>query len=611
MYLYRLNRLARHRLFVTLSSMPYAIIALILTTLTVNAGEITPELLGQIKKLQPDQRVPIIIRFKDKPELLSNLLSAKKITDRRLKRAHLIRSLRENTGLSQQELRSYLGRQGFSTIKELWMINALAVEVPVSMIDDLSIRPEVEKVQLDAVVTVPEVTFQSAPTYSNWNIDMINAPQMWGGGFTGAGTVIGILDSGVDIQHAALSPAWRGGFNSWFDPFGTKTQPFDGSDQSHGTGVAGILVANEMPVGVANRVIGVAPDAKWIAARFVDDQGQSGAFSTIHQGMAWMLDPDGNEFTDDAPDVINASWSVGSIHVCGNEFDADITALQNADIAIVFAAGNSGTLGPNQTDEYPANNPATVSVGAIDPNSVLAGFSARGPSACNAAAVFPTMVAPGDGIYDTNGNTVTGLNTTYTTFGGLDVNAVTAVTGTSFATPHVTGAIALLRGALPYLSAPTIVNALTSNTVPLGGNVDAGYGYGLIDVKAAYDQLLLSDIDNDGDGFKQSTDCNDNDPAIFPGAIEKIHDGVDQNCNGIEVLQAKYRSKRDILLIEARSDQLGASANMVVNGYGVMTWLPHAAKWQLRIKSVGGPPVSQITIIDANANSETIAVVRK
>jgi hypothetical protein len=122
---------------------------------------------------------------------------------------------------------------------------------------------------------------------------------------------------------------------------------------------------------------------------------------------------------------------------------------------------------------------------------------------------------------------------------------------------------------------------------------------------------LAADVDVDGDGVKSGQDCDDNNSSILPGAVEGLHDGIDQNCNGIELLKAVHRAKKDILLIEATNDALGASAAMTVAGYGDMSWLPKKHKWQLRVKNAGGPPLGQITIIDSKGNSETFNVARR
>src|SRR3972149_324648 len=113
------------------------------------------------------------------------------------------------------------------------------------------------------------------------------------------------MHTGADVSHPDLVTRWRGGSNSWFDPYGQH--PMTPTDLSgHGTWTMGVIVAGD----AGGTSIGVAPQASWIAVKIFDDQDSSTA-TAIHQGFQWLLDPDGNPATPDAPDVVNNSWSFG------------------------------------------------------------------------------------------------------------------------------------------------------------------------------------------------------------------------------------------------------------------------------------------------------------
>jgi hypothetical protein len=218
--------------------------------------------------------------------------------------------------------------------------------------------------------------------------------------------------------------------------------------------------------------IGVAPMAKWIAVKIYDDSGR-GTLSGIHLGFQWLLDPDGDPDTDDAPDVVNGSWGLlNTVGECDAEFAADLAALRAADVSVVFSAGNSG---PDAgTSVSPANDPLSFAVGATNEASGVAGMSSRGPSACG-GLLYPRVVAPGVNV-----------RTADLTF-GIFPDSYVSVTGTSFAAPHVSGAVALLRSAFPSASASAIEAALAGTAVDLGtAGPDMEAGAGLVDVRAAY-----------------------------------------------------------------------------------------------------------------------------
>ena len=169
------------------------------------------------------------------------------------------------------------------------------------------------------------------------------------------------------------------------DPTGEHALPFDAL--GHGTQTMGLMVGGD----AGGTAIGVAPDATWIAAKIFDDAGEA-TLSGIHLAFQWLLDPDGDPDTDDAPDVVNNSWNLtGTVNQCVSEFAADIDLLKAAGIAIAFSASNLGPASPSSVS--PANG-SGFAVGAVNGSLGIASFSSRGPSACDGGA-YPQVVAPG------------------------------------------------------------------------------------------------------------------------------------------------------------------------------------------------------------------------
>jgi len=430
----------------------------------VHAGTITPRLESMLQSVGGVDEIPVVVSVADKVDPASF-----RDRDRSGRRSRLVRTLREHARVTQGPVSRTLHHGGARQMAVLWIVNSLAARVRPSVIRALARRPDVDRIDLDATVYVPAVTAATAAT-TEWNIDTIGAPALWALGFTGRQRVVATLDTGVDLLHPDLAPRWRGGQNSWFDPNGEHVLPTD--VDGHGTWTMGVLVGGA----TGGTSIGVAPGAQWIAAKIFNDAGV-GSLSNIHLALQWLLDPDGDPATDDAPDVVNNSWDLlGPVGTCVSDFEADVRALETAGIAVVFAAGNYGS-GP-ATSVSPANYSDGISVGAVNSSSTVASFSSRGPSACD-GDVYPRLVAPGVNI-----------RTADLTSGGVFPRSYAYVSGTSFAAPHVAGGLALLAGAFPDASVAELEAAIGNaarDLAPVGP--DQASGYGLLDLPAAYGAL--------------------------------------------------------------------------------------------------------------------------
>lgn len=374
----------------------------------------------------------------------------------------VIRALQATANATQGPLDGLLRArqlQGLvQSYQAFWVFNGFSVTATQGVIDELAGRPDVLSIDPDDVSIVPS---SGAPEA---NINLIQAPALWSQGFTGQGVVVASMDTGVDASHPDLSSRWRGGSNSWYDPYNQYATPVDLN--GHGTQTMGILVGGD----ASGNWIGVAPGARWIAVKIFDDRGRSNS-TKIHAGFQWLLDPDGDPNTPDAPQVVNNSWTFSNPG-CYLDFEPDLQALRAAGILPVFAAGNGG---PYSGSSYsPSNNPSAFAVGATDNKDQIYAYSSRGPTTCGGSTgPFPELVAPGVNIFTSD------LYGFYTT-----------LSGTSLAAPHVAGGLALLLSAYPNLSAGDQESALINSAVDLGApGSDDNYGYGRLDLLAAFDLL--------------------------------------------------------------------------------------------------------------------------
>ncbi|MBT3048284.1 MAG: S8 family serine peptidase [Candidatus Thiodiazotropha sp.] len=506
-------------------------VVIFLLSIPLQAATLDQALLDRIASVPEDSYIDVIVRFNDKVNPNSFNDSNRNQRTRRLVSALKGKMASQEVVNLKRELRT----QGAQSIKDLWITNGLSLSLRVDRIAWLARRTYVESISLDANVVVPA---------SNWlpeqNLQAVGADTLWAAGYDGTGIVVASMDTGVEPSHLDLSTRYRGGSNSWYNPYDVNsTSPYDSASAStgHGTNVMGVLVGGN----ASGDSIGMAPGAQWIAVKIFNDQGLA-SLSAIHAGFQWLLDPDSNPNTDDAPDIVNNSWYLqGTQNSCDTEFANDIAVMKTAGIALVFAAGNTG---PNANSSVsPANNPGAFSVGAVDSNLAVIDMSARGSSACG-GGIFPDVVAPGQSI------------TTSAHTSGLPVAWTTQVTGTSFAAPHVAGGMALLKQAFPNVEVSLLEEALRQSAADLGAaGPDNDSGYGMIDLQAAYNWLVLNSQ---------------------PGQLdfENASYSVDENAGTITVNVIRSGgSAGDITVDYATSDGTALAAEDYQQASGTLTFL--------------------------------------
>lgn len=300
-----------------------------------------------------------------------------------------------------------------------------------------------------------------------WGIDRIGAPGAWALGVDGTGAVVGSIDTGVEWTHPALQSRFRGYDpgnpgspvleGNWFDAVNGQSTPYD--DNGHGTHVTGTMVGSD-----GENQIGVAPGARWIAAKAFSGAGQ-GQESWLLAAAQWMTAPtdaSGTPHPEWAPDVVNNSWGGGP--GLDEWFRPIVQTWRSVGIFPAFANGNAG---PGEgTVSAPGNYPESFAVGATDQNDMVANFSSRGPSPYG--EIKPEIAAPGVGIR----SSIPG--------GGYG-----AASGTSMATPHVAGTVALLVSANANLTVDEMEQILLETAVPrtdsqYPDSPNNGYGHGLL-----------------------------------------------------------------------------------------------------------------------------------
>jgi subtilisin family serine protease len=285
------------------------------------------------------------------------------------------------------------------------------------------------------------------------SVPRIGAPEMWqkldsnGQNVTGKGIRVAIIDTGIDYTHPDLGGCFGTSckvIGGW-DFVNNDADPKD--DNGHGTHCAGIVAAN----GVLK---GVAPDAKLYAYKILDSGG-TGSMSGIVSALEAAMDPNGDGNYNDHVDVASMSLGGG-----GDPNDAPSQAVKravDAGITVVVAAGNSGpSFG---TVSSPGCAEEAITVGAVDKSGVLAKFSSRGRAEL---LIKPEISAPGVSIT----STVPYSGTSHSSPTGY-----MAMSGTSMATPHVAGAVALLKQAHPDWTPSQIKSAIITGARPMDASL--------------------------------------------------------------------------------------------------------------------------------------------
>jgi len=350
--------------------------------------------------------------------------------------------LRAAADRSQQPLVTFLdGERSARRVRQFrrfFSINAIGVTSDARALQALAAFPQVEQIVAAPALSIPapmQGTTQATISSVEWNIAKIRAPEVWATGTTGQGIVVASLDTGVQFNHPALVNQYRGNnggaFNhnySWWDAtatLGCAAAPCD--DNQHGTHTTGTMVGSD---GGANQ-IGVAPGAKWIACKALSGGGVAIIFDLLECGD-WILAPWNlaGASPDPArrPHVVNNSWG---FVVGGFPFlQTMVRNWRSAGIFPAFAVGNTGPACGTATS--PGDYIESFATGATDVNDAIAIFSSRGPSTFG--PIKPDVSAPG-------------VNVRSAVPGG----GYAAFSGTSMASPHTAGLVALLWSRYPTL----------------------------------------------------------------------------------------------------------------------------------------------------------------
>jgi serine protease AprX len=261
-----------------------------------------------------------------------DLRGAKALAVKTERGAFVMDTLRSVAETSQRPIRELLEARGIPH-RSYWVANMIWVRGDRRLIDELAAREEVfhiyanPRVRMDGPVSrTPSAAVPDSPDAVEWGVAKVHAPEVWALGFTGQGVVVGGQDTGYDWDHPAIKGKYRGWNGSsadhnynWHDSIHSdggvcgSDSPEPCDDDSHGTHTMGTMVGSD-----GSNQIGVAPDAKWIGCRNMN-QG-AGTPETYSECFQWFIAPTNlqnqNPDPSKAPHVMNNSWGCPTSEGC-------------------------------------------------------------------------------------------------------------------------------------------------------------------------------------------------------------------------------------------------------------------------------------------------------
>ncbi len=345
--------------------------------------------------------------------------------------------VRERAGLTARALERALGAAGAHRVQELAGLEASVIEGDDAELAaiEASLRRSglfrsVERDYIAQVAEANDIYFQA-----QWGLPRVGAPAAWALS-SGAGVIVGVLDTGVELTH----PDLLGHLLTGYDFLNDDDDPHD--DNGHGTRMSGIIAATQNnAIGIS----GVAPQAQILPVKVLDGQG-NGPYSAVASGITYAV--------DNGARVINLSL-VGAAP--SNVLQAALDYAVAHDVVVVAAAGNYGSDLP----AYPAASTGAVAVSAINDADLRPSFSNYGG--------WISIAAPGVDIVTT-------------TLGGQYAGS----SGTSPAAAFGSGVFALLFSAHPTMPRGEAIARVEAGAVDLGNSGwDPYFGHGRADTYAA------------------------------------------------------------------------------------------------------------------------------
>lgn len=396
----------------------------------LSSASVAPELRAEVENAKDGETVQALMMLPNAPELTGG-------------REKVLSTLRKHASETQAEVEQHLADSADVTVvNRFWITNMLLVEFPArtTTLNSLAAIPGVQQVIPNFKVTALEpVQSQnvSANAELTWGLEKIEAKRVWDElGVTGNGVRVATLDTGVEITHPDLAgkmvtddpndPNYPGGWME-FDSSGNLVASAPHDSAYHGTHVAGTIHGGD----TSGTAIGVAPGAEMMHGLVIP--GGGGSFAQVAAGMQWAIAPtdvNGNPVGQPA-DVVNMSLGGNGLH---QVMVQPTRAMRAAGTFPAFAIGNncgsSGTASPGNV--YDA-----VGVGATDVNDDVASFSCGGvinksqwddpPADWPDSYVKPDISAPGVDVLSADPN-----------------GSYRTLSGTSMATPHTAGTVALM-----------------------------------------------------------------------------------------------------------------------------------------------------------------------
>jgi serine protease AprX len=490
-------------------------------------GVVTLELENEMEKISHGGWIPVNISMED--QVNRSYLESIGVLPARFglyaptdnsseRRKAVVKVLKDFSRRDQEHLLRFFREQESEgkarEIRSLWISNAVSAEVKKELVGNISEMEGIQSIGWDGERNFLLGTGGDSPPRTaslEWNISLINVPAVWAQGYTGQGVVVGNIDSGVNYNHDDLQDhIWTNpgeipsnsiddDVNGYIDDFygydfvNRDGDPMD--DFWHGTHTAGTIAGD----GTAGDTTGVAPDAEIMILKVLNAIGM-GTYSDILEGIGYAAENGAHVM----------SLSLGGAFVLPDDRALFRNAFNNAhslQVISAIAAGNFGTnfpppfniatpgdvpppwLHPDQTLQGGLSS--VVTVGATDASDSIAWFSSRGPASWMIVAPWNDYpYNPEIGLIDPD---VSAPGVCVTSLDAFDDNGyVSCADGTSMATPHVAGLMALILQKNPSLTLAEIDSLIETTAIDLGiPGKDNNYGAGRIDALAAMDATPL------------------------------------------------------------------------------------------------------------------------